>query len=69
MNHERLFARSVTARDRTVADLVIDHLVILEDVERVEAALAINRDTDSLGATGDQELIRSNELRFGDRVA
>ena len=68
MDHERLFARSVTARDRTVADLVVDHLVILEDVERVEAALAINRHPDSLGATGDQELIRSNELRLGDGI-
>ena len=69
MDHERLFARSVTARDRAVANLIIDHLVVLEDVERVKATLAINRDTDSLGATGDQEFVRSNELRFGDRVA
>ena len=69
MNHELLFARSVTAGDRTVADLVVDHLVILQDIERVKATLAIDRDTDSLGAPGDQEFTGGNEFRFGDGVA
>lgn len=66
MNHERLFARSVAAGDRTVANRIVDHLVVLQNVKWIETTVAIDRNSDPLGATGNPGVTGGDEFRLDD---